>query len=1115
MTIFNKHSFEKHPTTLIILIAATLIPILSLINLLKQALIPLTLILTITLIDVLLSKKENLKANLKKASIVLSLILLILFLSISNSKAAVFTEYNLPSGSSPINLVLDDRSYVWFTNYGSDKIGRIVPGTVGTYEIREFKLLPGSKPWGIAFENSTNRRIWFTEYSRDRIGVIWESSTSPPYYNLTEFVVSSGAGPRGVTLEINYNKTINQGKDTVRVWFTEFNKGAIGAVYLNYSKGDIKTAVFEWYLPDSNSQPLSIIYMDGKVWFTEYQGDRIGCLELIDEKQNKTFIKEWSLIPGSRPWGISNDTYGNIWFTLSGRNRIAKLNPYTNEITEYLIPTTGSGPREIIVDKYNNVWFTEHDSNKIARFTPGLNVIVEFSRTGGAPTGITYGKTGVEKDKIWFTDEAGDRIGRIDPTSAITTITTTSISRVLTFSSTGTTIGSSIATLTKATTNMTMLGFKSPENISMTTMTTTSYTISETSNILKTSQAITSIIYTSYTGTTTYTSTSYYSTVTVTTSVTYTSLTTKTLTQSTTITTIYPSYISTITTTQTLTQTLTSTTTIMTFPFVINSPTQTSLNFMGGGSGLSILALTFISVIKLKEKHKSKIKKALILIGIAIMIMLLTFNSTKAALITEWSLPPDSTLPYKIAFDDQSPYRVWFTEYGGNKIGRLNHITGEIFEIKLPAGSRPWGIAFEKARKEIWFTMAGAHAIGVITDYGAGTVKKIPVISDSYGEGPRGIAIQEYVNGTDYPYIWFTMYGASIIGRLDPYYAKNITYWRLEEGSAPESIIFVKDTGVWFTAHKGYIGNLNPITGEVRKWNLPSGKPEDLTVDSYGNIWFTNPDEDEIGKLNPYSGELIHYKVPTSGSRPYSITVDVQGYVWFTEYGQNRIGRFSPDDLTFTEFARVASGAPWGIAISPDNKIWFTDYAVNKICRFDSSLALTTTTVTYISTASKTTTTLSPDLKKLNIEKATTILNDVATTLTTAPATTTTTYGVTETVKVLQTSSTSTIINYSTETIIVLGTSTSYIPTTVATTTETTTETKVITVTSTTFTPATKINTLTKTTNVTVVSTVVTTVGFMIPGYQPEAIAVGLILSVAFLIIIKTAVKRKHFKHPT
>ncbi|MBS7654991.1 hypothetical protein KEJ50_00575 [Candidatus Bathyarchaeota archaeon] len=1081
-------------SSLIILALASSIPVLSLTNLLKQASIPLTLILAITLIEALLSKKENLKTNLKKASIALSLILLILFLSISSSKAAVFTEYNLPSGSSPINLALDSESHVWFTNYGSDKIGMLIPGTVGAYRIDEFTLNSGSKPWGIACETvDSDKRIWFTEYSTRKIGVIMEDS-------LKEFSLpSDNAGPRGITV----------GGSSGEIWFTEFNIGAIGV--LEYA--DASSDITEYFLPDSNSQPLSIIYVNGKVWFTEYQGDRIGCFDTATEE-----LKEWPLISGSRPWGISVDSYGNIWFSESGRNRIAKLNPYTNEITEYLIPTPGSGVRGIVVDQYNNIWFAEHDANKIGRLTPGSNIIVEFARSGGAPTGITLATMDsappTENGMIWFADEAGDRIGRIDPTKAITTTTVNTISRALTISSTATTVGSSEMTSTNESDDVTP-SLKNIAEISATTsMTTTSYTISETSSVLKTSYVETSIIYASYSATTTSTSTSYYTTVTATTSVTYTSKVTQTSTYSTTVTVTMPSYVGTVTTVQTVTQTLVTTTTATTFPFIIKDQVKTN-SFNPALIALGILALTSLTVGKFARKPKKLfIKKSLILAAATAMVILLTFNSAKAAVITEWSLPPDSTSPYGITFDDQSPYRVWFTEYGGNKIGRLNYITGEIFEIKLPSGSRPWGIAFEKARKEIWFTMSGRHKIGVITNYGAGAVQEIPVISDSYGEGPRGIAIQEYVNGTNYPYIWFTLYSANRIGRLDPYYSEKITYWLLDSDSGPQSIIFVQDTGVWFTAHVGeYIGNLNPATGEIKKWSTAfASKPWDLTADSFGNIWFTIPDDDKIGKLNPYSGELILYKVPTSGSKPYSITVDSQGYVWFTEHGQNRIGRFSPDDLTFTEFARTTSGAPWGIAVSSDNKIWFTDDAVNKICRFDPSMALTTTTLTYISTASKTTSTLTPDSATAAPITDSKTITDVATTLTTAPATTTTTYGVTETVNVLQTSSTSTIINYSTETIIVLGTSTSYSSTTVATTTETTIKTEMITFTSTTFTPATKTNTATTTTTTIATATETTTVGFMIPGYQPLTIIAGLILSATFIIAVKTIAKRKQLK---
>jgi streptogramin lyase len=50
-------------------------------------------------------------------------------------------------------------------------------------------------------------------------------------------------------------------------------------------------------------------------------------------------VREWYLETGSHPWDIDIDSNDNIWFTESGKNRIGKLNPATNEITEYAIPT--------------------------------------------------------------------------------------------------------------------------------------------------------------------------------------------------------------------------------------------------------------------------------------------------------------------------------------------------------------------------------------------------------------------------------------------------------------------------------------------------------------------------------------------------------------------------------------------------------------------------------------------------------------------------------------------------------------------------------------------------------------------------------------------------------
>jgi virginiamycin B lyase len=351
------------------------------------------------------------RIRLGQALALASIILILIAALPRGAEAAAITEYELPPGSTkPYGITIDDKltSSVWAAVYGSDKIDRLKLAATPT--LTEYPLPTGSRPWAVAYDNRTDfYRIWLTESQRHKIGLIYDVEGSPILY---EWDLTNGAGPRGLTIQ--YNHVGN----APRLWFAEFGLGAIGA--LTWSTSLNKWVVTEWYMPDSNCGPLDVIYLNSTgVWFTEYQGHRIGN---FNPATNRT--REWPLPAGSYPWGIANDTYGNIWFTMSGRNRIAKLNPYTNEITEYYIPTPGAQPYGIVVDRYNNVWFTEHGANRIGRFSPGTNTLVEFERkSGGAPWDIAYAYGGGEEGMVWFSEEVGNRICRIDDTVAKTTIT--------------------------------------------------------------------------------------------------------------------------------------------------------------------------------------------------------------------------------------------------------------------------------------------------------------------------------------------------------------------------------------------------------------------------------------------------------------------------------------------------------------------------------------------------------------------------------------------------------------------------------------------------------------------------------------------------------------------
>jgi len=169
------------------------------------------------------------------------------------ARAAAITEYLLPPGQSglPQGVAFQGANYVWFTEFGSyDKVGRLNQGTA---EIVEFKMLTGSRPWDLAYENpgGGSENIWFTMAGRDKIATILMSAGA---FNLVEWSLSSNANPRGIDVQL--------GTAPNRfVWFAEFGKSAIG----KFDPGDAAGTVVEWSLPDSNAHPLDILYLPNSV----------------------------------------------------------------------------------------------------------------------------------------------------------------------------------------------------------------------------------------------------------------------------------------------------------------------------------------------------------------------------------------------------------------------------------------------------------------------------------------------------------------------------------------------------------------------------------------------------------------------------------------------------------------------------------------------------------------------------------------------------------------------------------------------------------------------------------------------------------------------------------
>jgi streptogramin lyase len=126
---------------------------------------------------------------------------------------------------------------------------------------------------------------------------------------------------------------------------------------------------------------------------------------------------------------------------------------------------------------------------------------------------------------------------------------------------------------------------------------------------------------------------------------------------------------------------------------------------------------------------------------------------TPSGAITEFPIPTGTSTPLEITAGDDG--NLWFTEGEGNNIGRITP-SGAITEFPVPSAiSEPLGIT-AGADGNLWFTEESGNNIGRITPEGDVTEFSVPTLNSF----ATGIAA-----GSDGD-LWFTEYAANQIGRL-------------------------------------------------------------------------------------------------------------------------------------------------------------------------------------------------------------------------------------------------------------------------------------------------------------------------------------------------------------
>ncbi len=148
--------------------------------------------------------------------------------------------------------------------------------------------------------------------------------------------------------------------------------------------------------------------------------------------------------------------------------------------------------------------------------------------------------------------------------------------------------------------------------------------------------------------------------------------------------------------------------------------------------------------------------------------------------------------------------------------------------------------------------------------------------------------------------------------------------------SGPEGKLWFAGVTPGSQGPSGVVGSVG-VDGQLREFPLPfPGAAEGIAVGPDGNLWFTNPPGNAIGRISP-AGQLEEYRLHLTGARPTAIVEGPDEAMWYSEPGASAVGWFQTERIQ--DFSLVGGSAPGGIVVGPDHAVWVAETGASRIAR--------------------------------------------------------------------------------------------------------------------------------------------------------------------------------------
>ena len=254
----------------------------------------------------------------------------------------------------------------------------------------------------------------------------------------------------------------------------------------------------------------------------------------------------------------------------------------------------------------------------------------------------------------------------------------------------------------------------------------------------------------------------------------------------------------------------------------------------------------------------------------------------------EYDLPGPNRMPFS-AYPDKNG-KFWIPNFGlANRISRLDPTTGAVEEFRVPfEGTAAVHSAVPAPDGSVWLTEQGSNRLG----HWDPATQKITEFQDARIPGKAGLA-----------------------------------------GGSKHTLRFDGGGNVWSSGDP--LSKFDPKTQKFTDlWEVPN--TYSVAIDPEGNVWFTAPPTNQIGKVDWKTMKITKWTSPTKDSYPRRIEVDSDGMVWYAEYTGGKIASFDPKTQKFKEYQLPGPApTPYGFGIDANHNLWYAAFEEDLVGRLD------------------------------------------------------------------------------------------------------------------------------------------------------------------------------------